>query len=315
MKKFDVIVGNPPFQETEDSGARKQKSHNLYSKFIVKGYNILSDDGYLAMVCPASWMTPYGNTAGKSSKEGFKRLFRRNRLLYLNLNDIEGFNVGSTFTAFVMQKNTDNKAQTFIKGIYNKNRYQSRLKITPDHIWLPNLLTKESVSILEKTNFSALRKFDVKNDNFFHPVVVSSSKGKKILHSKASKDCIYEQYHTNTKSKWSNIPHLNQNQKKVLFTKSGYFKPCYDNGQKGVTEAAFYILVDSNKEGQNLIDILNGKLYRFIVSTSKWSGFNMPEVVQTLPWLDTQKTWTDRDIYNYFELTQDEIDLIEDTLK
>jgi site-specific DNA-methyltransferase (adenine-specific) len=312
VKKFDVIVGNPPYQDTEEeTGERKQKSHNLYSKFIVKGYELLNNDGYLCIVCPASWMTPFGNTSGKSSKESFKRLFRENRLLYLNLNDIQGFDVGSTFTAFVMQKNIDNNSVTKVRGRFKKHAYTSNVKISSKHIWLPSILTEEALSILEKTSFADVVKFDVYNDNYFHPVVVNSSKGKKILRDKPSDDCKYEQFHTNVKSKWANIPHPNQSEYKVLFTKSGYFRPQLDTGFKGTTEAAFWIPVNSELQGKNVVKILNNKLYLFIVNVSKWSGFNMPEVVQSLPFVDPNINWTDNDLYKHFGLTDNEVALIE----
>jgi hypothetical protein len=149
----------------------------------------------------------------------------------------------------------------------------------------------------------------VKNDNFFHPVVNKTHR--RTLSSEKQNNHVFPQYHTNAKILWSDVPHENQRLKKVLFSKSGYLKPCYDPGVHGTTDAGFWIEVASDTEGNNLINILNSKLYGFLTSINKWSGFNMPVVLQKLPNIDFKKSWTDNKIYKHFSLTQEEIELVE----
>ena len=57
---------------------------------------------------------------------------------------------------------------------------------------------------------------------------------------------------------------------------------------------------------------MNSNLYRYIVTTAKWSGFLNGKVFSMLPKLDQTKSWTDEEIYKFFNLTDTEIEIIED---
>jgi hypothetical protein len=63
--KFDVIVGNPPYQrdrEVRNIGAP------LWPDFIEKSMDILAEDGYLGFVIPATWMKRLNGKAWKVIK-------------------------------------------------------------------------------------------------------------------------------------------------------------------------------------------------------------------------------------------------------
>ena len=51
MKKFDVIVGNPPYQTKSD--ASNTKTQSLWDKFVVKSFDLLKENGHLCMVHPS----------------------------------------------------------------------------------------------------------------------------------------------------------------------------------------------------------------------------------------------------------------------
>lgn len=72
--KFDVIIGNPPYQEVTETG-RKDQASNLWSKFWIKSLRLLNDDGYAALITPTSWMSPSANLRGEYKYEGCARLW------------------------------------------------------------------------------------------------------------------------------------------------------------------------------------------------------------------------------------------------
>jgi len=115
---------------------------------------------------------------------------------------------------------------------------------------------------------------------------------------------------------WSSKPHSVQNEKKIIVSRSGYLNAIYDDGKLGVSQDAFYIKVSSQKESTYIIKLIDSKLYRWFLNINKWSGFNHPGVFGQLPYpKGLPDNFTDTDLYNYFNLTADEIALVEETIK
>ena len=55
----------------------------------------------------------------------------------------------------------------------------------------------------------------------------------------------------------------NQYDKKVLMSRSGYLKPFYDDGILGIGGDCYSCLVKDKEEGDEVIKLLNSKLYKF----------------------------------------------------
>jgi hypothetical protein len=89
---------------------------------------------------------------------------------------------------------------------------------------------------------------------------------------------------------------------------SGNLKPIYDNGKLGMTEAQMYLLTDD----EPYLQILNSKLYRFIFKICKWSGFNIDKIFHNIPYIT--EFVDEKNIYNIFNITEEEQKMIEDTL-
>ena len=104
----------------------------------------------------------------------------------------------------------------------------------------------------------------------------------------------------------------NQNDKKILMSRSGYLKPFYDDGIIGVGGDCFACLVKDEIEGHKIIQLINSKLYTFYIQTNKWSGFHNKEVLQDLP--NIIYDINDENIYKIFKLTKEEIKLIETSI-
>jgi hypothetical protein len=291
LEGFDVVVGNPPYQDTNKGGGQQPQSHNLWSKFISNSISILNTDGYLSFITPDSWKSP-------SSK--VLEMFKLYNLIYANFNISNYFpGVGSTFSYWVLQK-CEYKGSTNIDRI---NVDMNKLNYIPNGGSL-------SISIHSKTIMCDNKKFDVLCDT------TTNHSSKKINLSKEPTDInIYKLHHTNAQTLWSINKSKNHDDKKVLFTISGYFNPIYDNGNMSTSEICLYIIVDNDETGKNLLTILNSKLYRFIINTGKWSGFLNKEILRKLPSIELDKELSDDDIYDYFNLEANEREHIENFTK
>ena len=61
LEKFDIIVGNPPYQEVYADTNKSKGGTNLYVKFINLSFNILNENGFLLFITPISWLGPSTN--------------------------------------------------------------------------------------------------------------------------------------------------------------------------------------------------------------------------------------------------------------
>lgn len=91
--------------------------------------------------------------------------------------------------------------------------------------------------------------------------------------------------------------------------KPSELEPIFDNGKLGFTQNQIYYLTNNKK----YVDVLNSKLFRFIFTICKWSGFNSELVFKDMPYIDN--ITNDKELYDYFKLTRKEINLIEENTK
>jgi SAM-dependent methyltransferase len=291
IKKFDAVIGNPPYQHTDENG-RKALNHNLWSSFITELFKLINQDGYLLFVTPNSWMSPTSKT---------KEVFYDNYIVYLNINECEKhFNVGSKFSYYLIQK-TQKKEKTVVMCLYNKIKYNSKILIT-DFTFLPNLLCDKSLSILQKFYHNKFEKVSF-NKNF----ELHSSTKKNNIRNVMDKEFIYPIRHTTKNNiRYSDKKHSLSDKNKILLNLSGNLKPVYDDGKLGFTEAQMYLITDNS----NFVGVINSKMYSFIFNICKWSGFNIDKIFHDIPYI-REDFIDDNQIYKLFNITEDEKLLIE----
>ena len=294
---FDIIVGNPPYQNTDESGKRRALLNNLWSVFIDRSFNnLLKDNGYLLFITPYSWMTP-----------GFKHkdIFYNNYIIYLNIKECEKHfkGVGSSFSYYLIKK-TKIKNETTVICQYDKKIYKSKMLID-NILFLPILLSDKSLSIIDKFYNNKFQKVSFVSSSELH-----HWKKKELIGECNKKSFKYPLLHTSSHNNiCSKIKHSLASKNKILLNTSGYLKPIYDAGKYGFTEAQLYILTNN----KNYVNTLNSKLYQFICKICKWSGFNSLSIFKNIPFIDNFTS--DKEIYRLFKLTKDEIKLIEDNTK
>jgi len=116
--KFDVVIGNPPYQETSGSG-RKDQASNLWTKFWIKSLELCGDDGYVSLITPTSWLSPSANLKGCYKYQGHSRLWDvfNSYTSVAQVTDVGTFfkGVGSSFGVVGVNKN-GNKGLSFVEG-------------------------------------------------------------------------------------------------------------------------------------------------------------------------------------------------------
>ncbi len=125
--KFDVIVGNPPFQEVTETG-RKDQASNLWTKFWVKSLELAKDEGIVSLITPTSWLSPSANLRGSYKFLGKTRLWDVFDT-YTSQAQVEGVEsyfkgVGSSFGIVMVDKSGS-------EGLSFKEGYGTELGFLP----------------------------------------------------------------------------------------------------------------------------------------------------------------------------------------
>lgn len=314
--KFDVIIGNPPYQ-----GSDSRRDGALWPEFIAHAKKLCKINGSVALLTPIYWI------ADDSLKElniennvitvsGLRNtIFNKVNLIFIKTGaEInKNFNVGVDICYFIFS-NSDYKYKTTIQSDFGTS------EINIKHFaFIPKNVNESILSILNKTVFSnncfkiltGSYKFRIKdsditkinaNDEFKYPFVTTSAKfSKKIYgYSKTELEC-----QTNSKVIWSN---------------SGYNAPFYDDGNFGLGDHSAAILVDNKNEAENLIWFLTeSKIIKFLQQLKVSSGYviGFSSIQKYIPNIKNilNIKLTDEELYQHFNLTQEEIDLIESTIK
>ena len=91
--KFDVVVGNPPYQDGSKNGGQNK----LYMEFCKKSINLLKDDGKLTFVTPVSVLMP---------SKRFTLIGNKN-LSFVNFDAANYFNVGVNICSWIIDKESN----------------------------------------------------------------------------------------------------------------------------------------------------------------------------------------------------------------
>lgn len=287
--QFDVIATNPPFQ---DSTNKKKTQHKLWISFTQFTFDKwLKPGGVLLQVSPSSFLSP-------SNK--ILKLFQRKNVKFLHLDTKKYFHkVGSTFADYMIV-NTSEKEKTNV--VTDTNSFD--VLIDDSIFYLPIDVCEHSISIHRKVIFDYSDKLKVKYDYVTcHNVQIHRND---VISKTKTENHIYPILHTNSQVWYSQVRQNWANQKKVMWSRSGYTKPIYDDGLLGGTDMIYYVLVNDSECGCALVHNFGTKVMRYILKTAKWSGFGNEKVFCSLPNLPTDKKMSDDEMYDFFNLTLEE---------
>jgi len=305
--KFDVILGNPPYQNPG-----KSKGQKLWYKFIFKSFDLLEEGGHLAMVTPTSWIRG-GVNHGKQGV--LKDIFGKKQLLIANFKDITKKyfpKIGVEIGWWVMEKKDIYKKTKFILQDNDKNIDLKDIEV------MSPIADSRAISILNKFIDDRLQKENIIYYNFKNQdlSIESSepSEDKKVKHwvhgctQKGNDHYTYLGERFNDKL---NFP-------KILFViGTRFWQPHVDEDNVGVIAQGFAIPIKEDWTKENILSVYESKLWKLVFFNFQiqQNGFMKNAIVRKTPAMDLSKEWTDKDIYQYFNLTVEEIQYIEDNVK
>jgi hypothetical protein len=318
LDSFDVIIGNPPYQSSEATGDNK-----LYLDFSKKSLIFLKKSGNLLFITPKNIMD-YILQCDKN-RSYFDDFYQ---IEYLVVDTPAKYfkGVGSTFLYFNLKKEKYNK-KTKIK-CYNSNKEEVECEIFLEKGQsIPNIVSDLNLSIIskirdkkDKFKFEKMtinsnnrnkefrirkKQFDdgkvskLKGDNYKYPVIDGINKNNPF----PGKVFYMENDYSDKKPK-------------LIINGSGYLCPSFDkNGDYFLSDNMTYIHINNEDEFNNLKIILESKIANYWLNQFRLNGFSDAKNIIILPYIPYNNKLSNYDIYQYFNLTQEEIDLIENTIK
>jgi 16S rRNA G966 N2-methylase RsmD len=271
--KFDVIVGNPPFQKSLKSG--KKSVDTLWAKFIQKSFEIVEYNGTVSLICPDGWCSPtFDIPSGEISI--FRDYFKINNLKYVATNNkVKPYfkNIGTFFSYFVCEKNNYKN-----KTIFNDGFIDVEFDIS-SFDFIPKKIDSVSLSIHEK---------------------ILNGGDKFIFERYRSKDGgMLDERHPHFFT-----PKLKFSRGLAKFNVSG------DNGTSGYDVFTYAYHLQNDETIESGLSVLNSKVYKFVLN-QKWNQYFTKYIPNMVKKPKLNKVYSDSMIYKFLKLTQEEIDYIE----
>jgi hypothetical protein len=271
VSKFDIIIGNPPFQN-QSSSETAQGGHDLYPSFFIESFKILKENGYLSFINPAKWRAP----DKKGNLKIMWDIFTHNNAIFLKIYGFEEtrqiFNGGAVtrIDYYILQKNT-RYTHTIVIDEQNKEHEIDMTKWN----FLPNynlnnikkLLTNEENGnkvIYSSSQFDKRKPYmnETKTSTFKYPIRHSHTiTGGDILYWSSTKTPPVKDM-----VQMFGIP-------KVILVKGLYTYPYNDyKGEYGMSNYSFGIPIKSKKEGDCIVEAINTDNFADIIKATKWSS-------------------------------------------
>jgi len=326
--RFDVIIGNPPYQ-INDGGGEGSSAIPLYHHFVNQAK--LLDPKYLSMIIPARW---YSGGRGLSE-------FRSEMLNDPHLAEIHDFpetdmvfpgvNIRGGVCYFLRSQNHTGPA-TIVN--YNKKGDPSVSQRSLLEEGLTSFVRyNEAISILKKVR--KLNEETYENrvqsrnpygipSNFNNFSAKETAKANIVLYRSRRGESLDKEVYIEDKYILTNKEF--KDKIKVLVSKASPGGDEYPHlilgrpfiAGKNSVSTETYLIMDfprNNAEGNNLISYMETRFFRFMVSLIKNTQNISKSSFAFVPVQNLDETWDDEKLYAKYKITKDEIQFIESMIK
>ena len=305
-RKFDVVITNPPYNGARGEGGNR--SSDIYPDFIEKAFDL--SNRYVIMITKSNWMNlPLHKNFRKKMINGYNV----DKIIHYQKNPFSGTEISGGVSYFVIDN--QNTKDTFeLNGVI----YDRKVALN----FLPYELNTSELRVLDK--FLKFDKLDMSNfrPQLYYNITSNDSRLLDIEDINCIKCHVSEQ-----KGKIKFLPKnisdriKNDIEYYKVFTTSKYGANPYSMGRvlKGIPgEICNQSLVNWNfkKENDmiNFYNYINTKVFRFCVSLIKNKQTITISTLSLIPQIDLSKLEKvdDENIYKYLNLTEEDIQTIEE---
>ena len=317
--KFDVIIGNPPYQMSDGGNGASAKP--IYHLFVEQAKKL--NPRYMTMIMPARWYA-----GGKGLDDFRNSMLKENHISELidipnSADCFPGVNVAGGVCYFLWKKDYhgDCNVKNVVKGAVVSEMRRS--------------LNEYSYFVRNNTALSIIRKTHIEKNTldtrvfsrncFCIPTtVVGERPYKNHIPVLTSKGVIY--VHKDDISDAKDI--LGKYKVVITYAMSGGNKPTSDGNYQVISSlkvlnpneacSETYLVIDTfdeKEKAENLVTYLSTKFCRFLLLQALTSIHITKDKFCFVPVQDCSKSWTDAELYAKYNLTKEEIAFIESMIK
>ena len=327
--KFDVIIGNPPYQLSDGSGASSDSAIPIYNKFVEKAIKL--NPRYLSMIIPSRWMV-----GGRGLDKFREKMMMDKHIKYIfdfeeasecfpGIHLDGGVNYflwdncydGKTEYVYKTSDGTINSSSKYLKNEYFKyiirdNRILSIIKKISDNNDFSQLVSNRKPFGIETDLFNNTKRYPESNfkENYYNGSVkvygVKGIKGgaKRVI------GFISPDFVTHSLEKI--------NKYKLFFSKTySTNSPEYPEiicAKPGEVCTSTFLMIgpfENKKQQNNCLEYMKTKFFKFLLFYGKGTINVTKNVFSLIPSLAFSKLWTDDELYMKYGLTKNEIKLID----
>lgn len=325
--KFDVIIGNPPYQ-LSDGGGDGSSAQPIYQKFVQQAKKL--NPSYLSMIIPARWYS-----GGKGLDDFRAEMLNDERLEIIHdfpetADCFPGINIRGGVCYFLWSKvhkgdclvvnhkqneSAEMKRPLLEKGAETFIRYNEAVsilsKVTSFHEETMDKVVSSRLPFGIPSNFS---DYTLQPDSKHTVTLYRSERSKN-----ADKKVYVAPIHITKNLEW-------KDSMKVLVSKASPGGDEYPHAiistpvlaERNSVCTETYLIVDfvkSVEEGNNLISYMQTRFFRFMMSLIKNTQNISKGVFGFVPIQDWSKSWSDEELYEKYGIVEKEIEFIESMIR
>lgn len=330
--KFDVIIGNPPYQMSTGDGNNHQ-ALPLYNEFVEKAIDL--QPKYISMIIPSRWMK-----GGMGLNDFRKQMMNDTRIKEIHdfqssYSCFENVRVDGGICYFVWDKEHNGDLNYYYEAEDGykdfsirklKNKYYDKIIRDSRQLSIISKVTSKTKSYFTEivaTGGSFGFNTFLFNQPERYPGVKFSNEPKNdyyLIHGVEGKGG------SRRVSKYINKDSIKKNEKSIdkykLFYSKAYdafetVPPKIIKGPPGTLSTDTFIKLgnfDSEREMLNCLSYIKTKFFRALLLYNRHSIHISKSSFELIPLQKFNKKWTDEELYKKYKLTQEEIDYIEETI-
>ena len=328
---FDVVVGNPPYQEKDGSGGSNDAS--LYQYFVEAAHAVAPN--YASIIMPSRWFSGgRENLLGEFRKKMLNRTGIKSLFVYPDAREVfDNVEIKGGICYYLYDKtHTGGCTYTLVKNGERSvsTRFLNELEVLVRDPQVAEIV-KKVMSQLEDENavvssiISGDTPFGIPTNPF------SSKKQSFVLHNAAKREHTTRVYYIEGMHR--KIAYIDG----CLIKKNGYAinmhkvfvpkasgsgndpkvvgDPEYAMPNSVCSQTYLFAAFESELQAKNFINYLKTKFFRILVSACKLSQDLPAKTYRFVPLQDFTQEWTDDKLYKKYGLTAKEIAFIESTIK